>query len=366
MLVFPILLLSISSLWGQKTQTISLNPEPVQIKDRSFFIYKVIDNRRDKKSIGLVRVGGRNKPAMADFEMDLIPTLQQACHLMIPREKDQIPLVMRVNKLRIYEDIHAKSQTGRVALKAEFMTENTGELLTYGELIIEVEEEHLDCTPTHGNRIVDALEDLFVDFANSDWESRDPEPPVPNDSLPESTFRFDPEANLKPGLYRYFPDMIKNEPDTTTEYLMRRRKTDGMTTHYLIVTPGKEKRIRNLFGFSDGNYICLNASQYKAADYFVKSQWLGSRYIYFEDEVEGDAAAVGYLFGIVGAVGVAAATKTRPIILDTRTGVVTVLFNQDMEALLRPHPDLLKEYRGGKKGKEEVRVIIEKLDAKYK
>lgn len=334
---------------AQKDLEVTLEPELPLNTD--FYIEKIIDARANKENIGVAQRGMFNKQVPAHFSEDFVVHLKNYFDALLPKEDGKTPLTLKVNQLYISERTSAMSELGNCEMQLEFLKSENAQLFSLGAFSSSVENGGLDVTAGHDKRIKQAFQECIEGFATSKWKSKEL---IAVEELDNAT--FDAKAELIKGLYLNFSDLKSNKPKNDISYFTQLVAKDKKTEHYMVYHNGKKKRVKNLFGYSDGENIYLNASRYTQNEYFVKSMLIG-RYIYFEDHYSSPAAAAGF-----GLVGTLASMRHTGIILDTKTGVTSVLNNKNMENLLKDYPALEEEYAKTDKKVEDDRLMIQKIN----
>ncbi len=355
-----IIFLSFNAFSQKRIHLVTLSPkEPLEKKE--FFISKVIDNRQNRASIGIVQKGMTNRRVPAIFDIGLEFQLMKAFSGLLPVSK--IPLIARINKLYISEKTSAFSELGRCEIEIEFLKNIEGELYSLGEFYSKVDGKGMDVTGKHDERIIEAMISCINQYSKLAGTQSVLELAQPKGK--EIEYRFNFKQPLKKGLYLNYKDMLNNMPNNLLEYDAKIISGKGKMQRYRINYVGKNKRIKGFFAYSDESRIYLNATAYSAGEYFVPAQLMG-RYIYFEDVfMPTNMNQMGYMYGAMGVLLVSAAgSKKRGIILDTKTGLIHVLTKQKMLELLYEYDDLSTEYLNGKDKTTFVKPLIKKLNEK--
>ncbi|MDT0675199.1 hypothetical protein [Autumnicola musiva] len=345
-----LLMLTFTTSQAQKDHLITL--EAKDSLQTNFYIKKVIDARSQKENIGVAQKGAFNKKVPANFSEDFVPHLQNYFNNLLPANEEKIPLILKVDKLYISERTSAMSEQGVCEVQLEFLKDVDGQEYSLGIFSSSLEGKGMDVTGKHDERIKDALKNCITEFSVSNWKEMELQP-LSTTNITE-TFNWD----TKPvkGLYMNFDDLKNNKPHTDVLFNSKLVGKNKKAEHYMAYQDGKKKRIKKLFGYSDGEDIFLSASNYTTTEYFVKALLKG-RYIYFEDQFSSPTAAA--TFGVVGAM---ASMKHTGIILDSKTGITSILNNKNMEKLLRKYPELLIEYDKTDKSVEADRLMIQKIN----
>ena len=346
-----LLVLGIGNLSAQeKMHLITL--EPGTDLNTGFYISEVQDARQIQGNIGVAQTGLANKQVPANFEEDFSIHLQKYLNSILPKKKDAQPLTLKVHKLYISERTSAMSELGSCELKVEFIKNEDGKSYSLGTFQSTTEGKGMDVTPKHDERIREAIAICLEQFEKSNWKNAATNEIVADVASDKNLL----PSNLQKGLYFDFEDLLNNTPNQELKYKTKSIAQSKKSEHFQVFQHEKNKRIKNLFGYSDGQSVYLNASRYTQEEYFVKSKFMG-RYIYFEDQYSSKAATAA-----LGLLGAAVSTKHTGIVLDTKTGITTVLTNKNMESILKDYPELLEEYNRSKKTVEDDRRMIEKIN----
>jgi hypothetical protein len=167
--------------------------------------------------------------------------------------------------------------------------------------------------------------------------------------------RTTPKFNF--GIFENFSDFKQNKPSITTGFKIRIDSGSAFVRYFLIDYRGK--RIKKVYGFSDGKALFINAQIYGQPAYFVPILMRGEIF-YFEDEV-GRASAISansgiYTFGLAGALvstlivdAVAKQEADRNpgwiIFFPDGDGQAYLLSKQSMKSILKEsHPELLAQF----------------------
>lgn len=347
-----LVVLGIGNLWAQeRTHLITLEPGAAIHAD--FYISEVQDARQIQGNIGVAQIGLANKQVPANFEEDFSVHLQTYLNSILPKKEDAEPLILKVHKLYISERTSAMSELGSCELKVEFIKNEDGKNYSLGTFQATTEGKGMDVTPKHDERIKEAIAKCVQQFKNTNWKNAGTNELIADVANIEVVL----PTHLKKGLYFDFEDLLNNTPNQEMKFKTKSIAQSKKMEHFQVFQQDKNKRIKNLFGYSDGQSVYINASRYTQEEYFVKSKFMG-RYIYFEDQYSSKAATAA-----LGLLGAAVSTKHTGIVLDTKTGITTVLTNKNMEMILKDYPELLEAYNKSKKTVDDDRRMIEKINS---
>lgn len=166
----------------------------------------------------------------------------------------------------------------------------------------------------------------------------------------------------RPGIYLTETELIMNRPALSGELVI-----DNRDDFAVMLRPNKRRAQYKFFGFSDGQNLYINTSQYGGSRAkYARVQNIG-RYLLWRDdyvttgELSTRAAAAsagvtgGAIGGLIGGLVGAAATNRRDCIaIDTKTGKLIHITSDILVGILADQPSLLADYEAaGKPRKAE-------------
>ncbi|RKS55127.1 hypothetical protein BC962_0084 [Gillisia mitskevichiae] len=346
-------LISFKGICQKDAYSVKLQPKE-KLSVSSFYISEVIDSRVSKNGIGVTQKGAFNKQVVANFSENFEIHLQNTFNILLPPSENKEEFTAIIHKLYISERTSTMTELGTCEVEIEFLKSEDGIQYSLGNYAAKVEGKGLDVSSKHDERILEAITQVINEVAAVAVQKKLEDLPIANTE--RSIRKLDFSEGLKEGLYYSFNDLVSNSPKDTIAYNAKLIAETKKFEHYMVYYQNAKKRIKNLYGYSDGESIYLNVFKFTQAEYFIKSKFLG-RYVYFEDQY--DNKNVSAAFGMIGAL---ASTKLRGIVLDTQTGIITELTDNMIEDLLEQQPQLLQEYKGGARKIEDIRAIIKKLN----
>lgn len=157
------------------------------------------------------------------------------------------------------------------------------------------------------------------------------------------------------GIYYNFNELKTNTPSGTSEF--QENSVSGPVITYQIKGGEKNKRIKDAFGFSDGQSIYVNANTYGNGNYYVKVELVG-RYLFFRDQGGsniglGGAIAIGPV-----AIGTGGGNSIKAYILDMENGTVETLNAKTLRLILSRDRELSQAFEQEKQ-RNNVGVLYE-------
>jgi hypothetical protein len=325
----------------------------ISISNQRFNLIEVVDNRPIKGSIGTVKKGLSNLPTYAVLPGALDAYLLQFLQQNVSTYTEVPDLMLKVDHFQISERTLAAKEIGYAEVGVEFLLEEKGTIYSLGKFESKREVTGMDVTGKHGENLFYALKDCINQFSVSENE------PVAI-LLDNSSFAItDFHPFMRKSTYHTYTDWT-NISHVSGEFEIKGKNVRGNFPRYLAKDSQTKKKMKGLFGFSDGEAFYLNASNYSYGNnYYVKSQLIGP-FLLFEDQITDPMAGVA--FGMIGAL---ASMRINIYVLDSRSGMVRILDDLYMKELLHGHPELMQAWKlaAGKK-RENQKEVISQLNAK--
>lgn len=364
LLLIGLSFLSINS-YAQAVNSAKVKIEVYKPLNVNFRCAKVIDNRLIQSNIGYKEKGAgdlRVPLALPDtFDIYMKEVFRR---LLWTSDKSKEQLVIIFHDLNISEQSVELSEKGVINIKMEFAREIDSTLYSLGHSEIRIEEVSKNVSKTHSDNLKSGIIKCLQDFSSSDWQNKEGKK-IQLKSNDKSI--LDAKNVVQPGLYPSLYTLAKQEPLPGIDYSLK--YVYGEFPHYLLQDENKKKFKFRIDWICDNSSIYINALKYSSSKYFVKSKLIG-RYIYFEDIftyssgpgiVAGSAAA-----GLIGGAIVAAATTIgRGLILDTKSGEITVLTMENMKKLLSEYPEIKEVYYNSKKNLSDKMEAIKSINLLY-
>jgi hypothetical protein len=167
LLLFVVSILFVHS-YGQDIYEISLANETINISDRKFYIESVIDDRMERSNIGTIRLGlfDSNHPFL--LKDGLSNSLQGYFDHSLPRGNDQVPIIIKVNKLKIGQWKTSAKELGYADILLEYYYNN--DFVFSSKQHIEISDH--DVIRFHEENIREALKRSLLEFNKSEWLSK--------------------------------------------------------------------------------------------------------------------------------------------------------------------------------------------------
>lgn len=343
-----VILLFFQQGFSQKSHLITLKPQKIDFKNNGFYIGKVLDKRPKKTGLGAVQIG--QKWVKVNFSRPFIYHLQDAFNKLVPYEKSFVPLTLVIHDLSLTEELGENGEKGKIEIEIE---------VCYPDSIISIAKIHsikqsdaTDVTRKHPKIILASLEDCIKQINEIYIDKK----------LHEHNFKtlnFNSNRSIKKGLFRNVTAFLTDTPENDIQFEIKKVGVTGKYDRFAAFYPNKNKRIKGLFGFSDGKDIYINVaeySNYESGTYFVKSEFLGE-HIYFEDRISD--RFLGYTFGVGGAL---LSLKKVGVVLNTNNGQISKLDRDYLVETLKEYPELRKKYNQTKKKLVHKKMILKELN----
>lgn len=153
---------------AQMVHYVSIKPRTITVQDRGFYIDNIYDDRADTTNIGIVYIGPFKAHHQAVFYQSCSTALKRFFTKSLPQMDNQVPVVIRVKKLRVEERVNNMPENGWVDVTLLFYYQGK---LVYQSVQREGSMAN-DVTKKHGENLANALENAILDFSQNGWQNR--------------------------------------------------------------------------------------------------------------------------------------------------------------------------------------------------
>lgn len=350
-----------------KHHTLDLSKQTLPDLPKSFYIDKVFDSRLVKQSVGEVQLGILNSKASAVFNTPLEQELQQFISFHHPKQENQKPVILRINKLWISENTTLNSETGSTELLVDFIYQQDSIFYKVYSASNITTYQGLDVTKKHEQKIAQALMECMSKFAVQDFEKLLASAEVLAPEQVNATYSKETvvqnypilqATNFTKGIYQTLDEFRNNAPSFTTGYELK-EQVRGRLMPVATTEDGKKKNIKAAWGFTDGNNLFINYG-----GVYYPLSFADNQFTFIGPPIPGQGTGAIVAGGVVGGMiggaiagGIVAATaKPAEYSLDLVTGAILqggkpVGMNTDDAMLIL--------YRGTKGEKEQaVRILL--------
>lgn len=162
------LLVFTTNIFAQKSFEIALEDQLIDLQDPAFYVQKVIDNRSEKKHIGIVKKGFFNKKTPATFEKGFTNALTRFYQMNVPRGSYQQPITVKVSELKIEEQTEMTTEYAIATFHADYYYKDQ-------HLFSDQQTNKMnavDVTSLHQQNIRYILSESVKAFAASNWKGK--------------------------------------------------------------------------------------------------------------------------------------------------------------------------------------------------
>jgi hypothetical protein len=382
------------SLFAQKPHVVVIEPEAIQLSNRKFHIAQIRDERLVKTNIGVVQKGLANRQTEAILPNKLEVVFQYYFDKSLPKlSEESSPIVLIISDLQISERTYAMKEVGKAQLTLTFCIEENYGLKKLYTAQAHEENNGMDVTGGHPKRIravfLKCLEEFntkFASFTQSPAESlaeskenRQEGLIIQSDntnlSLMDSNKGLivkaqnnivDDQAHIltckspKMGIYQNFQELLTNSPSNTTAF-----KLEARGDFVMIRDIQNNKKIKEAFGFFDGNSFYINTLNYSPKKLYAKVLTVGRYFAWIDNYQSPTAAGLAGGGGLLGALIVS--SDLDCIFLDINSGVISVAKKDTMERMLSEDKELLNKYLqiGGKRNPQIQLNLIHEFNQRH-
>ena len=366
---FIAMLFNYSIVNAQESYLIKLSTNDAPFNDGSFYIDSIVDNRFNKSDIGVVMRGLDYTQHPANLKGGFNNALENYFKVNFPKKNNQaqriIPVIIQ---FYIGEKAGKFKEVGTANVEIIFCKLDSGRLSKLFETSSKIENSGLkDVTAGHEKRIKKAIRQCLENFIASDWKNGRPQPLNSSQGIITKENHILTAPIRKKGVYINFLQLISNNPSIVTSYITS-RKGDIVTIKDSIT----DNKLKDVYGYCDGKDIFINTGMYanissgkKGFARVIEEGTLMAWMDHYVSPVEG-----GIAYGTFGVLGNALASRGLDVmVLDLRTGLITVASENSMKKLLKEDLECYTEYYYLKEEKSDKKVqlrLIKKFNERNK
>ncbi len=313
-----------SSAFTQKMYLLSLDGTDIDVPKAEIYVESILDERRDKASVGWVQTGIMNKKRYANFVTSLDEEVYTVLSKSLITSDNKTPIRIGVTHLHISERTEAMSEYATAEVELVFYAQNQeGLWVVVGKTSANNQEKGMDVTKKHPQNITMALEKAIQGFLESPWKEN-----VNNSEYTLSSTKFNlstvpiyTTSDYEAGIYSTFEEFSNNQP-TIVENFEVRSDNGKKVKLWVIDKNGKRKSAKNheYYGFA---YAGKLYKKYEGG-YFEIEKKDDGLYFIGPRTADNDAVTAGAVTGglIGGAIASAATTKQMLYRIDLESGIV--------------------------------------------
>jgi len=373
--IFPVLVflpVFLSLTATAQNYPVNLDNVTVKCELQGYFVERVINASREDSVIGYVQKGVSNRVVPAVLRPSIGEAVGDLLKRSLPPGPGLKPLIIRINRLYIYEITYTTSEIGCIQLSINIIGREDSSCSDKFMAGVTFARHAGDVTHLHPENIANALGICLDDFSRRQGRGLVKDRPIPANEIssdpliPVTQFAAFHQGVGQPAVYHTFYDFRDGYPDLNFPYTVTLAKDKDTTIHRATLTGGEKGAATKIWGFTDGLYTYVNAGKIfyrlKKTDKGFTT-WIYDRDIK-EEEIAGNIALntamatyFGGIFigGLVGGLGALAAGTSKEgagYQVDFYTGSLTP---QDLPDYLKLFSTLIFYVEGASPG-VEVRV----------
>lgn len=342
------------------------------IQEIDFSCLKVIDARFNKDNLGLITRGLKKNDSKIILPNEFSVYIKQTLDNLLAKDLNKPELVIIFRDIIISENIGTMNQYGYCNVEIEFARQENSLLYSLGTFNSCISENNNKVKYSHGNRLLQTLEDCFRKFNKTNWNS---DKGILLGDL-EKGIDFDYKTIPNKGIYLNFDQLTRNSPLTDLDFVINEAKETNKFISYNI--DFKENINPELVQFvSDGTDVYMHAY----SNQYLKSITYG-KYIYFRGKFPSSSntdqtiflvgMGAGLAGGLVGGLFFSlvadvsnANNSIKGVVINTGDGTLKVVTDYYIHEITKDYPDLFKEYRSSKRKLEDKETTLIKLNSKF-
>ena len=235
---------------------ITLKSEKITVANFPYRVADIMDAREQTYCIGMVQRGMTNKRTPAFLKEGLTTEFGYLFANSFANESVKKSLVLKINKLQIYEITYAKREVAIVELGITFFEKEGDALVEVHETGITLERSGLEVTRKHDENIAKAVEKCLLDLVERQQRGL-------TYRHPSGTPRTCPivlDATPKPGIIRTFSDFRENTAREEAAHPYKLDIKENGKNSIVRAKPDwlKTKPEGDIWGISDGQHVYIN------------------------------------------------------------------------------------------------------------
>ena len=330
--LFPVIffLISTSAIYAQNSGDfiVKLNPKNYSRIPCDFYITAIEDQREQKDYIGFAYKGLLNVKKHAKFKLPLAQTIEPFLSKILPEDEGKRKIKLIVHQLWITEKLTTNYDVGNMTLNVEFIHQTEEGEKSLGVFDKFLEGTGFNVTTSHGRRIeqgfISCIKSLIVRKTKT------------GDKVVQEKLSFlnGVPTDLKEGFYRNFNDLTYNKNIDLPAKIKVKNYEDGRTR--FIIKDKAGNRLTH-YAYFTGNQLLFNSNIILGltGNYYLPTLTTG-RFLAILDLYSTGSSG----FGLIG---LAANTKQRITIIDTKTSA-QINFDELVLLVLDTHPEVVKAY----------------------
>jgi hypothetical protein len=319
---------------AQEKYNICLEPDNFIINDRKFFISSAIDNRNVRKGIGIVNKGFDNIQVPADFCEPFEAHLSSYFQKSLPQlNVKQLNLIAVVEEFKIKEEISGLSEKGSVDVHFSFCIETDNKLMKVFDAKSHKQNQGLDVTLRHDDRIKKAIYDCIRQLYQSDLQiDKATELILDNENTDAGN------TEKRRGIYANIDELLSGNSTDQSEFSIHHKDE-----FFYLIHKTTGKMDKKAFGFCDGRYLYINRKNYSHNRLYAKVLTEGRYLAWIDHYVSNSEVVIGSTLG--NSTYNSMASGFDLVVLDTQTGIISIMNKGSLGNLLRQAPVIYEEYK---------------------
>lgn len=244
------------NIFSQK-QVIKLEDERIRLDKYLINIDTIINVCEEKECIGYIRRDLSSKVIPVYLDKPFDQFLHETLYNFDSNVKTE-NLILRVNKLQIYENINSGNINSTVELNISFITKSGDKYYEKYQAATAITSiMGIDSKNMHKKSIIKALESCFLQYYHRSrlqrFSSQDltTETQLNINPLRIQKFKIQTKPKLTKGIYFSFADFRDYTPDTTKQFIIKNTSTNNHSTTAILRSPNGND-FSHIWGFTDG------------------------------------------------------------------------------------------------------------------
>jgi hypothetical protein len=294
-----------------------------KVMESDFYIAEIRDERNFTANLGIVNRGADcdiKRPLIAESEF--FSNLKARMNGWLMHDAEAVPVVLRVKQLYLWEDLRRELEDGEGYIRLHLLFDAPGKPTQ--EVAVTLSGDQLTVAKGHSPRMEDAFFRCLQHYQER-WENQDFREMSQTEAWASDSRGLQTASNfldLKQGRTNAFPGKLKRLMGRLERYRLRNR--DQHERH-------------NFYALRAGNELFIRGNAYPGGAHYYTRVLEKGRYLFLIDRVHFPIKSTFVDAGIPSG-------KTVGILIDMQTGMPQIVTDELIAEVLKPHPDLKKQY----------------------
>ena len=257
---------SLPSFADEEYYKFSLPLDDFHLTLNGYYVEKVINAMDEDELIGFVQTGMLNTRRPAAFQASITDEMTRVLKAGLPPSPGATPLLIRINKLDIFEITTASKENAFAELSLSFFRIDGSKFIWMYDAGTLIRKFGMDVTHSHPDNILNAIRTCFEKFRRAlsgkfSYEMEVTEQDLTHNPVADPSFYpVFTTRRIPRGLFRSFEDFRDCRPDTSVQFTVLYQTKNDTILHKAKLGLPDNTDVKDLWAFSDGTSVYLKVT----------------------------------------------------------------------------------------------------------